>query len=284
MKPTWLFESGFNDDQAKGLADAARDAECVVHFSGDKDNPIAGLMGICGISYGSIGFLRGTFHRYPQLLHPSSWLNLDNLKCSTYLAYWSDFSIHTNFGFFPLGILARDAKHLFSLYESDGADCVRGKVFIRPDSGTKVFDGQLVDSPEEIKRILNMAVLVNGADNETMCLISWPTPIIREFRTVVVDSKVVAISQYWMEGKLAIEQPATNVAGDVIAFVEDEILASTEWRPDSVFVLDVADTRDGYELLELGSVNCSSLYACDPVAVVEACNRAAEREYAEMYD
>lgn len=279
MKPIWLFESGFNDDQAEGLSRAARASGCEVYFTGN--GPLIASMGICGIAYGSIGFLRGTINTYPQLLHPSSWLNLQNLKCSTYLAYWSDFSIHDTFVFLPLGIMARDAKHLFHLYRADSQE-VEDKVFIRPDGGTKVFDGQLCGR-DDIAKILNQAVEVNGADNETMCMISWPTPIIREFRTVVADSKVVAVSQYWADGRIAMEQPVRSVARDIATFVEGEILASSEWRPDSVFVLDVAETREGYELLELGSVNCSSLYACDHDAIVLALNRVAEREYEEVY-
>ena len=39
--------------------------------------------------------------------------------------------------------------------------------------------------------------------------------------------------------------------------------------------MDVCRTDDGYRLVEIGSVCCASLYACDPERVVAAVAEAA---------
>lgn len=53
-------------------------------------------------------------------------------------------------------------------------------------------------------------------------------------------------------------------------------LASTSWRPDPLFMLDVGEV-DGGELrvIELNAFSCSGLYACELEPVVRAASACA---------
>jgi len=42
------------------------------------------------------------------------------------------------------------------------------------------------------------------------------------------------------------------------------------WSPDVGFVLDIADTPEGFKVIEVNCLNASGFYACDMAKVVFA--------------
>jgi hypothetical protein len=61
----------------------------------------------------------------------------------------------------------------------------------------------------------------------------------------------------------------------VQAFAE-AMLAEVRWRPDPIFMMDVAESEDRLWLVELNGFSCSSLYACDLKAVVATAGDLAD--------
>jgi hypothetical protein len=106
-----------------------------------------------------------------------------------------------------------------------------------------------------------------------LVVVAAPRAIGREWRLVVVGDCVVAGSQYAVEGQKAV---TPSCPADVTSFAEG-ILAEVRWRPDPIFMLDVAEADGRLWLVELNGFSCSWLYGCDLAAVVGAASELATR-------
>lgn len=88
---------------------------------------------------------------------------------------------------------------------------------------------------------------------------------------MVVDGEIAAGSMYrnyrrlWM--RRGIPEEAAHTAR----------LAIEKYRPTPVFVIDVAETDDGFKIVEYGTFNSAGLYACDVAAVIDAINDFVEK-------
>ncbi len=47
---------------------------------------------------------------------------------------------------------------------------------------------------------------------------------------------------------------------DIAKYTEDRI---NEWHPLDAFVIDIADTEDGFKIVEINTLNSCGYYACD---------------------
>ena len=88
--------------------------------------------------------------------------------------------------------------------------------------------------------------------------------IYSEYRFYVVNKKVITGSLY-KEGtrvhrKLCIDQ-------DIIGYVKKVVEI---WQPDIAFVMDIANTPNGYKIIEINSLNSSGFYDCEMDKVVDA--------------
>jgi hypothetical protein len=66
----------------------------------------------------------------------------------------------------------------------------------------------------------------------------------------------------------------------------DGMLAEVPWRPDPIFMLDIAEAEGRLWLVEVNGFSCSWLYACDLEPVVaEASKQASEQcDQAQRYE
>lgn len=118
-----------------------------------------------------------------------------------------------------------------------------GRVFIRPDSCEKSFTGRAV------KRDDFVSALGSAHYNPQMRIAVSPARNIRrEWRLVVAGDRIIAGSQYFDSGRLAV---AAGIPDSVRRFAED-VLASGSWRPDPIFMLDIGDADDQFFVVELG--------------------------------
>jgi hypothetical protein len=60
-------------------------------------------------------------------------------------------------------------------------------------------------------------------------------------------------------------------------------VAKDSWQPDTIYVMDVAETTEGFSLLEIGGANCAGLYACDLEKVVDTFTELAIEEWNNIY-
>jgi hypothetical protein len=58
------------------------------------------------------------------------------------------------------------------------------------------------------------------------------------------------------------------------------MLSEVRWRPDPIFMMDIAESEGQLWLVELNGFSCSWLYACDLQAVVATAGGLAAGEQA----
>lgn len=144
-------------------------------------------------------------------------------------------------------------------------------MFIRPAADSKAFTGQVFE-PDEFTAwrtrvmALDTAAVVHAG---TEVLVALPRILYSETRCFVVANQVVTASRYRQGGKvLYAEEPAGSEA---VAFAEESLL---HWSPRACFVLDVAETPDGWRIVETNCLNAAGFYACDVNRIVGAIEAA----------
>src|SRR5688572_611623 len=134
--------------------------------------------------------------------------------------------------------------------------------FIRPIHDTKDFTGQVCDWQEYTEWLEQLSKL-DPADVWTMSvdtkvIVSSVKKIAREYRTWIVDGKVVTACQYKL-GRHKTYQPIVDQA--VIDFAQKQALI---WSPAPCYVLDVfEDTTGNLWIGEINTLNCAGFYAAD---------------------
>jgi hypothetical protein len=139
-------------------------------------------------------------------------------------------------------------------------------VFARPLHDTKTFAGNLMTReafeawrdkvrsyPYQDEQKINMNLEI---------IIASPKVIYAEYRFFIVRSNIVTHSLYRRGGKLISDE---NVDNRVVRFVTQMIQT---WEPSVAYVLDVAETPDGFKVVEINTFNSSGFYACDVQKIV----------------
>src|SRR5205085_356849 len=102
-------------------------------------------------------------------------------------------------------------------------------------------------------------------------LLARVCPIKAEWRFVIAGERVVAGSQYKI-GSVLESAPGVPEGAETLAVT----IAAHPWRPADVFVADIAETEEGFRLLELNTFGTAGLYDCDLKAVVRSVSSYAE--------
>ncbi|MEN1680944.1 MAG: ATP-grasp domain-containing protein [Planctomycetota bacterium] len=221
----------------------------------------------CVVFHGSIGLASQLSEEPPW--SPTVFCTWAHYDCRFYYPRLAKYLLNSDYVLLPFGELWRKRDFIF---ETVGKD---SKVFVRPDSVRKSFTGQ----PCHRASFEGDLELMGFYDvpPEALVLLSSPKEIVSEWRFVIAEKEVVAGCRYKHHGELA-SDPETPTGAQRLA----EDVASQEFQPDSVWVADICETGDGdYHLLEIGSVTCSDLYACDKGQVVQAVSNVAARVYAD---
>lgn len=143
------------------------------------------------------------------------------------------------------------------------------RVFIRPAQDLKTFTGCVMDLPDlwawqERVATGEKSIEAQELTSETPVIIAPVKTITREWRTWIVDGKLVAYSQYAERGKRVRRR---YTPWDVRRFAER--LASY-WQPAPAFVLDVGEVDGRLGLVEINTINSSGIYDADMVSVYDA--------------
>lgn len=268
MKPVWLIEAGVYGAEADPLVAEVRQqgmaAEVVPHRAlRDPTLATGGRLlrdGDRVIGYGTFAFARQIqLHRRWM---PGAWCDPTNLDCTTYYAHFGKFLLNQHYTILPGVEAIRQRDWLFGVFGRDG------EVFARPTCCQKVFTGRCMDFES-----FAAGLSPTRYDPTTLVVVATPRAIGREWRLVVAGDRVVASSQYAVEGRKAV---AAGCPAEVTSFAEG-MLAEVRWRPDPIFMVDVAETDGRLWLVELNGFSCSWLYGCDLAAVVEAASDVATR-------
>jgi hypothetical protein len=271
MRPAWLIEAGVYGAEADPLlAEICRQgmAAEVVPFQvlqKEKELVACGRRladDDCVIGYGTFPFAReiGLHRRWT----PGAWCDPANLDCTAYFAHFGKFLLNGHYAIMPGVEAIRERDWLFQVIGKDD------EVFARPAGCGKVFTGRCI-----YKDDFASALGPTRYDPVTLVVVAAPREISREWRLVVVGDRVVAGSQYAAEGSKCVE---AGCPARVRGFAE-AMLAEVRWRPDPIFMLDIAESDGRLWLVELNGFSSSWLYACDLAAVVTEAGRLAVQEW-----
>lgn len=138
--------------------------------------------------------------------------------------------------------------------------------FLRPDADNKSFAGGLMSS-NEIKEWYQKILKIDNPDlnAETLVFASGPKTITREWRNFIVNGKVVSSARYVLHGNLA---PSTeDVPEKMIEFTTQ---CASQYAPHTIFVMDVAETTEGFKIIECNCFNGTGFYGHDIKAIVKS--------------
>lgn len=202
-----------------------------------------------------------------------TYCNLESFQCNHYYPHYSNDLLN-----YPYSLVAyddlRDKMMMNKLISSFGNN---GCIFIRPNSGDKLFTGGILDIRDWDKQVRNL-----GYDNiypSELVLVSEPANITAEWRLWIGNGKVIGYSMY--------KPLKLNCCPDeVIKFAE---YAASHYQPDSLFVMDVCQCYQNsaistYKIVEINSFGCSGLYKVNLEEMIPKAMEIAEDEYRRRND
>lgn len=200
---------------------------------------------------------------------PSLFCAMGNYKCTNYYPLFHDYFLNSRrYIMLPWGSVLKNYNFLFN--------CGFGeRLFIRPNKGNKVFSGSKIylDTLElDLEKIKSLSYY--GITHDELCVISPNQNIIEEYRLVVSDWKIVTGTQYFPDDE-------NSIVPQIIIEKAEELLNIAKEKnfiPDPVWTLDMVTLDSGAIFpLEIGSLSCAGLYACDMSKVVDVVSmKAAE--------
>ncbi len=145
------------------------------------------------------------------------------------------------------------------------------KFFIKPNTDTKEFAGQVVDVASFKEWYAGMLQSGYLEDNDFEVVISQPKKLGCEWRVVVVDGEISDASIYRQYG---IVKPQRHIIPEVAEVVAK---AHMRYQPAPIYVIDIAEVGDDFKVIEYNTFNSAGLYACDVGKIIDDINAYLER-------
>ncbi|MEM7558832.1 MAG: ATP-grasp domain-containing protein [Planctomycetota bacterium] len=217
--------------------------------------------GSCVVTHGDADLVQRVAK--DQLWTPGVFADVSRYHCSHYYAYFGNFVLNNDYMMLPFSELPRLSDFVFENFSVDG------RVFVRPDTPLKIFTGQCI-SQNDFDRDYDYLAF-NGFPEESLVVVSTPKRILKEWRFVVVEGRVVAGSEYCDNGTFVARR-----AEDEQTFDFARKVADCGYQPEPVWVLDICKTNEGrFAVVEVGAFSFAGLYDCDKDAIVRAVSDAA---------
>ena len=173
-------------------------------------------------------------------------------------------------GWFGAGFdVASYAEGLGDLYVNAGFRLVRAsnvgeqpepRLFLRPLDDDKLFAGDLFDTKEFSCWLARQRDIGYLPMEDFDLAAAAPTQLGAEHRIIIANGKAVAGCRYKPDQAPDFPRAAARCAED----------AASLYAPAPVFVVDVAETDAGRQVVEYNAFNSADLYRCDRHTVVAA--------------
>ena len=269
MKPKWLIQTNMEGVDTDSMMSEVTSQGMIVLPTEHRLGEHVDFSGYdpqdCIVCYGDIDFVRQVHNRAPFI--PGAWCNFNNMKCSTYYAYFGEHLLNQQYMMMPIGELFRKWDTLTRIPGCFPA-IYRKNMFLRPDSGAKLFTGYVVASDDKHK----IQQLIEAVGPETLVVVAPEKKITAEWRFVICDRKVITGCQYLPTERLKYKPSLFRLAG---------LIASHEWQPDLCYTVDIAESDGKIYLLEINSFSCAGFYCCNMANIVEYASKAAVTECKE---
>jgi hypothetical protein len=188
------------------------------------------------------------------------WCPFEKFDCAIYYSHFGKWLTNHQSVFIPISEAIRNQDYLIDRIGLDD------KVFIRPTAADKSFTGCVVEDDD-----LLSLLKPHCFNPERMILMSSPKQIVAEWRLIIANSQIITGCQYRQND---IDDVQPGLPDEVHAFAQS-VLREVQWRPFSLFVLDIARTKspDGNSslgVMEINPFNCAGLLKCDIGKVIDA--------------
>jgi len=272
MKTKWIVENFTHESSYMDLVKAIKNANMEVkQINQDfKFSDLDGYNQDCPVMF--LGSIEMTNLALKQLknCYPVAYCNQVNYLCSNYISHFGKHLFNDKYAMMTLSELQRQKFLYYGIFGKEAM------LFVRPDSGQKTFQAQLID-------LLDIDRFVNNHSDELhkLVLVSSPKNIRGEWRFVVSNRKdIIACSTYRYQGQITRIPSAPQGATELVK----EIL-NIEYYPDSVFCVDICEADDNrFYLLELNSFSSAGLYECNKPNIVQKVSIIAEEDWRQWLE
>lgn len=141
-------------------------------------------------------------------------------------------------------------------------------LFVRPVDDSKAFSGTIMEKNDFFDWKQSISIIkeeeFQPLHKNTKIAIANYKKINVEYRFFIVGGKIVTGSLY--------KQGSMVRSSDII---DDDVLWFTarmihRWEPADAFVIDIANTKDGFKVIEINNINSAGFYAADCQKIVSA--------------
>jgi hypothetical protein len=269
MKANWILEEDVFDENIEEFKKEINnqgmsyDLVNLKDFQSHNYNLFPGYS--CVIFYGSLRFMRRLLREKNWI--PCGWCTLANFECFKYYTYWGKHLFNQDYIMIPLQELIRRKEYIFENFGEDN------KIFVRPSSGYKEFDGEVIslDGLNE-----SMLSFVSEDSPELLVVVSSPKKIDREWRFVVTDTEVITGSMYKDNG--SVEMELSKEGSPEWDYVR-RLVEGAVWHPDKTYTMDVCESNGKKYLLELNAFSTSGFYDCDLKKIISTASEMAVTEH-----
>jgi hypothetical protein len=204
---------------------------------------------------GSVGFAAWAHAHWP--ISPGAFRS-DMLRPSAYLPPYGELALNAD------AIIVSYAE--FEIRRVELEERLGSTLFVKPADGGKLLSGTTLETGRSLFDA-HYASHRRWSEipDDFRLLVARTHTIVGEWRFVIAGEKAVTGSQYKMGSALESRRGAPAGA-EFLA----ESVAQHPWRPADVFIADIAETDNGFRLLELNTFGTAGLYDCDLNAIVEA--------------
>ncbi|HRH42057.1 MAG TPA: ATP-grasp domain-containing protein [Pyrinomonadaceae bacterium] len=142
------------------------------------------------------------------------------------------------------------------------------ELFVRPIGDLKLFNGQVYEI-EDLQDLLNTGLSggsskVGALQLNDEVIISQPQWINAEYRTFIVNRKVISICRYKTNGRL---NPSQEVPQEIKRFAD---FITNGWLPNDNVVVDICSLDNTFKVVEFNCINCAGFYRNDMKSVFQA--------------
>ena len=275
MKVKWLIENFTGDNGYEDLIVEVRNQgmECIVLDIRNHFTLREGLIepNECVVFQGSIQLFKKL--RSELFAYPLGWMSDDNYLCSRYYPHFQKFLFNDLHVFTSVAGLKHN-KWWF--YAHLGKEAL---LHIRPDSGDKLFSGQLIDL-QDFDRFFSADDVRCSAKDTDFVVVSTPKNIRGEWRFICTNKgEIVAVSTYMYHGKRTYIPSAPTRATELC----QEIL-KVGWYPDPIFTVDICEDNDGnFWMMEFNSFTSAGTYGANKKSIVEKVSQIALEEHTKKF-
>lgn len=255
MKPKWVIETrvdGLSVDRLQteitkqGLESFTIRPNLESTFPND-------ILGVEHIPFDDNVIFTGTLDLFQYIKshrnwNPTGWCDFTNLSCSVFYEHFETYLLNQEYQILPISDAIAQESNLYRSL------AVNHKLFVRPDSVDKLFNGQIVDI-DSFSEFLS----AQTKDQARRVLIGKPMPIQQEWRLFIANDHIVDGCQYFLGEDFDYQPGIPECIRHFVSNVFDDV----QWRPDSLFVMDVCDSNNDLRIIEFNSYNCSGLLKCD---------------------